>query len=101
MIPMTLSIGDKAPDFTLKDQHGQDVTLSSYAAGKAALFRFTRLLIRLQRPIGTERAQAADDSLITSALLLFQLQNFDKCFDRRWHSEFRLCFPCRTDAAEA
>ena len=40
MMPMTLSIGDKAPDFTLKDQHGQDVTLSSYAAGKAALIVF-------------------------------------------------------------
>ena len=28
---MTLSIGDKAPDFTLEDQHGQDITLSTYA----------------------------------------------------------------------
>jgi peroxiredoxin len=37
---MTLAIGDLAPDFTLKDQHGQDVTLSSYAAGKVALIVF-------------------------------------------------------------
>lgn len=37
---MTLAIGDSAPDFTLRDQHGQEVTLSSYARGKAALIVF-------------------------------------------------------------
>jgi mycoredoxin-dependent peroxiredoxin len=37
---MTLAIGDKAPDFTLRDQHGQEITLSSYARGKAALIVF-------------------------------------------------------------
>jgi mycoredoxin-dependent peroxiredoxin len=37
---MTLAIGDAAPDFTLKDQHGQDITLSTYAEGKAALIVF-------------------------------------------------------------
>ncbi len=37
---MTLAIGDLAPDFTLKDQHGQDITLSSYAGSKAVLIVF-------------------------------------------------------------
>ena len=37
---MTLAIGDPAPDFTLKDQHGQSVTLSSYAGSKAVLLVF-------------------------------------------------------------
>ena len=37
---MTLAIGDPAPDFTLTDQHGQDVTLSEHARGKAALVVF-------------------------------------------------------------
>jgi peroxiredoxin len=37
---MTLAIGDPAPDFTLKDQHGQDINLSAYARGKAALIVF-------------------------------------------------------------
>ena len=37
---MTLAIGDPAPDFTLKDQHGQEITLSSYAEGKAVLIVF-------------------------------------------------------------
>ncbi|MCW2762442.1 MAG: putative peroxiredoxin [Marmoricola sp.] len=37
---MTLSIGNLAPDFTLRDQHGQDITLSTYAKGKLALIVF-------------------------------------------------------------
>jgi len=37
---MTLAIGDPAPDFTLRDQHGQDVTLSSYAGRKSVLLVF-------------------------------------------------------------
>ena len=37
---MTLEVGDRAPDFTLRDQHGQDVTLSSYAGSKAVLLVF-------------------------------------------------------------
>jgi peroxiredoxin len=37
---MSLDIGDRAPDFTLRDQHGQDVTLSSFAGTKAVLLVF-------------------------------------------------------------
>jgi peroxiredoxin len=37
---VALRIGDKAPDFTLQDQHGQDVTLSAYAGKKAVLIVF-------------------------------------------------------------
>jgi mycoredoxin-dependent peroxiredoxin len=35
-----LAIGGPAPDFTLRDQFGQDVTLSSYAGTKAVLLLF-------------------------------------------------------------
>jgi peroxiredoxin len=37
---MTLSVGDLAPDFELKDQHGQSVRLSSLRGRKAALVVF-------------------------------------------------------------
>src|SRR4029079_15616578 len=37
---MTLAIGDPAPDFTLKDQYGQDISLSAYAERKAFLLVF-------------------------------------------------------------
>ena len=37
--PHGLSLGEQAPDFTLRDQFGQDVTLSSFRGSKAvALF---------------------------------------------------------------
>lgn len=37
---MTLSIGDIAPDFTLKSQHGEDITLSSYRGEKNVVLVF-------------------------------------------------------------
>ena len=37
---MTLSVGDPAPDFTLRDQHGQELRLSSFAGKKAVLVVF-------------------------------------------------------------
>jgi peroxiredoxin len=33
-------VGDRAPDFTLRDQHGQDVSLSDFAGRKAVLLVF-------------------------------------------------------------
>lgn len=35
-----LAVGDVAPDFTLTDQHGQSLTLSEHAAGRATLLVF-------------------------------------------------------------
>jgi peroxiredoxin len=37
---VTLAVGDQAPDFTLRDQHGQEVRLSSYAGQKSVLLVF-------------------------------------------------------------
>jgi mycoredoxin-dependent peroxiredoxin len=37
---MTIEIGQSAPDFTLRDQHGQEVTLSSYRGDKAVVVMF-------------------------------------------------------------
>ena len=36
----TLSVGDVAPDFTLRDQHGAQVTLSSFRGERAVLVVF-------------------------------------------------------------
>jgi peroxiredoxin len=35
-----LQIGDQAPDFTLRDQHGQEVSLSSFTGERAVLLVF-------------------------------------------------------------
>jgi peroxiredoxin len=37
---LPLQIGDRAPDFTLQDQHGQEISLSTYAGTKAVLLVF-------------------------------------------------------------
>jgi peroxiredoxin len=37
---MALVVGDRAPDFLLQDQHGQDVRLSCFAGHKAVLLVF-------------------------------------------------------------
>jgi peroxiredoxin len=37
---MTLVVGDPAPDFVLRDQHGQQVRLSDHAGAKAVLLVF-------------------------------------------------------------
>jgi mycoredoxin-dependent peroxiredoxin len=35
-----IEMGDRAPDFSLRDQHGQDVSLSAFAGEKAVLLVF-------------------------------------------------------------
>jgi peroxiredoxin len=37
---MGIEVGQEAPDFTLKDQHGQDVTLSSFRGSQAVVVVF-------------------------------------------------------------
>lgn len=37
---MPLQVGDRAPDFTLRDQHGAEFRLSAYAGEKAVLLVF-------------------------------------------------------------
>ena len=37
---MTVAVGDHAPDFTLKDQHGQDVTLSGFRGRMTGMLFF-------------------------------------------------------------
>jgi mycoredoxin-dependent peroxiredoxin len=37
---MSIEVGDKAPDFTLKDQHGQDVSLSDFRGRQNVLVVF-------------------------------------------------------------
>lgn len=37
---MSVELGDAAPDFTLRDQHGQDVSLSSFRGEKTVVLMF-------------------------------------------------------------
>lgn len=38
--PMTVKVGDKVPDFTLKDQNGKDVSLHDYLGKKNLVLAF-------------------------------------------------------------
>jgi len=38
--PMTLKVGEKVPDFTLKDQNGKDVSLHDFAGKKNVVLAF-------------------------------------------------------------
>jgi cytochrome oxidase Cu insertion factor (SCO1/SenC/PrrC family) len=38
--PMTIKVGDKVPDFTLKDQNGKDVSLHDYLGKKNLVLAF-------------------------------------------------------------
>ena len=38
--PMTVKVGDKVPDFTLKDQNGKDVSLHDYMGKKNLVLAF-------------------------------------------------------------
>ena len=38
--PMTVKVGDKVPDFTLKDQNGKDVALHDYLGKKNVVLAF-------------------------------------------------------------
>ena len=37
---MTIEIGQEAPDFTLKNQHGEEISLSSFRGGKNVVLMF-------------------------------------------------------------
>jgi cytochrome oxidase Cu insertion factor (SCO1/SenC/PrrC family) len=38
--PMTLKVGDKVPDFTLRDQNGKEVSLHDYLGKKNVVLAF-------------------------------------------------------------
>jgi len=38
--PMTLKVGDTAPDFTLRDQNGKDVSLKEFYGKKTVVLAF-------------------------------------------------------------
>ena len=45
---MAISVGDTAPDFTLKNQHGQEISLSALRGSPVAIvfFVFQKYLVR-------------------------------------------------------
>lgn len=70
--PATPQVGDLAPDFTLPNQHGEEVTLSSYRGAKNVLivfypFAFSGICTMEMRDIrdGLENFQGEDIEILT------------------------------------
>jgi len=59
---MALEVGSEAPDFTLKDQNNQEVTLSSFRGGRNVLVVFYPFAFS---PICTDELCAVRDDLAT------------------------------------
>lgn len=88
------SAGDRAPDFTLRDQHGQEVSLSSVLAERAALivfypFAFTGVCTGELHALQDDRSDFDNDAV---ALLVVSTDSMyaQRVFAEREDFEFRI-----------
>lgn len=70
---MSVEVGDKAPDFTLRDQHKQTVTLSEFRGKKNVVllfypFAFTGVCTRELCAIRDEQPEFDNDDVVTLAV---------------------------------
>lgn len=94
---MTIEVGQPAPDFTLKDQHGQDVTLSILRRDKVVVvmfypFAFSRICTSELGDVRDNLASFANDDVQLVAV------SCDSMFTLRAFAEHdRLTYPLLTD----
>ena len=94
---MTLAIGSPAPDFTLKDQHGQDVSLSDFRGEKYVVivfypFAFSRVCTGELCELRDNLAYFADDHTALVAV------SCDHMFSQRAFAEHDgITFPLLSD----
>ncbi len=94
---MALTVGERAPDFTLQNQHGEPVTLSEFAGKKRVIlvfypFAFSRVCTAELGEIRDNLSDLADDA---TALLAISC---DHMFSLRAFAEHdRLDFPLLSD----
>ncbi|HYJ66042.1 MAG TPA: peroxiredoxin [Nocardioidaceae bacterium] len=94
---MSIDVGQQAPDFTLKDQHGQDVTLSSYRGDKAVMvmfypFAFSRICTSELCDVRDHLSSFVNDNVLLLAV------SCDPMFALRAYSEHdNLTYPLLSD----
>ena len=94
---MTVDVGQIAPDFTLKDQHGQDVTLSAFRGDRIVVvmfypFAFTRICSNELADIRDDPAAFVNDRVQLLAV------SCDPMFALRVYAERdELSFPLLSD----
>ena len=94
---MTVAVGDVAPDFTLKDQNNEDVTLSSFRGKQPVAivfypFTFTGLC-------QSELCEIRDDpSVFESAVVqVLAISNDSRHAQQKWAQEQGFTFPVLSD----
>ena len=94
---MPLSVGDEAPDFELKDQHGQQVRLSDLRGRKAALVVFYPWAFSGVCGGELHAMQADLDSLVSDSVELFTISTDSMYALRSFADQEGFTFPMLSD----
>jgi len=94
---MALSVGDPAPDFELKDQHGQSVRLSALRGQKAVLVVFYPWAFSGVCGGELQALQARQDEIVTDDLALFTISTDPMYALRAFADQHGFTFPLLSD----
>ena len=94
---MALSVGDPAPDFELKDQHGQSVRLSALRGEKAALVVFYPWAFSGVCGGELQALQARQDEIVSDDLALFTISTDPMYALRAFADQHGFTFPLLSD----
>ena len=94
---MALSVGDPAPDFELKDQHGQSVRLSALRGQKAALVVFYPWAFSGVCGGELQALQARQDEIVSDDLALFTISTDPMYALRAFADQHGFTFPLLSD----
>ena len=94
---MALSVGDPAPDFELKDQHGQSVRLSALRGHQAALVVFYPWAFSGVCGGELQALQARQDEIVSDDLALFTISTDPMYALRAFADQHGFTFPLLSD----
>jgi peroxiredoxin len=93
----SLSVGDQAPDFELRDQHGQPVRLSSLRGHKAALVVFYPWAFTGVCGSELDVLQRQQDEIVSDDVALFAVSTDSMYALRAFADQRGLTFPLLSD----
>jgi peroxiredoxin len=94
---MALSVGDPAPDFELKDQHGQSVRLSALRGQQAALVVFYPWAFSGVCGGELQALQARQDEIVSDDVALFTISTDPVYALRAFADQHGFTFPLLSD----
>ena len=94
---MALAVGDEAPDFELRDQHGQSVRLSALRGEKAALVVFYPWAFSGVCGGELQALQAQQDEIVSDDVALFTISTDPMYALRAFADQHGFTFPLLSD----